>query len=66
MFKEFLVIFVAIFAVVPTWGNTWDNYIDNMIAQSKDASGVAHIDKACIIGLDGGSKWTTDAHANVS
>ena len=43
---------------------TWDSYIDNLIAQSKDASGIAHTDKACIIGLDGGAKWTTDQHPN--
>jgi len=41
---------------------TWDNYIDNLIEQSKDKSGKAHVDKACIIGLDGGAKWTTDKH----
>lgn len=41
---------------------TWDSYIDNLIAQSKDQSGQAHVDKACIIGLDGGAKWTTDQH----
>lgn len=41
---------------------TWDNYIDNLIEQSKDQSGQAHIDKACIIGLDGGAKWTSDQH----
>lgn len=38
---------------------SWDAYIDNLIAQSKDASGTAHCDQACIIGLDG-SPWTTD------
>lgn len=43
---------------------SWDSYIDNLIAQTKDASGTAHADKACIIGLDGGAKWTTDGHAN--
>lgn len=43
---------------------SWDSYIDNLIGNSKDASGSAHIDKACIIGLDGGAKWTTDAHPN--
>lgn len=41
---------------------SWDSYIDNMIAQSKDASGTEHMDKACIIGLDGGAPWTTAAH----
>ena len=40
----------------------WDSYIDNLIAQSKDASGLAHTDKACIIALDGGTKWTSDQH----
>ena len=42
---------------------SWDSYIDNLIAQTKDAAGTAHCDKACIIGLDG-SPWTTAAHAN--
>jgi len=42
---------------------SWDSYIDNLLAQTKDASGTAHADKACIIGLDG-SKWTTDGHQN--
>lgn len=42
---------------------SWDSYIDNLISQSKDAAGTAHCDKACIIGLDGGSKWTTDGHS---
>ncbi|KAJ7377475.1 hypothetical protein OS493_028917 [Desmophyllum pertusum] len=41
---------------------SWDDYIDNLIAQSKDSSGHAHADKACIIGLDGGAKWNTDQH----
>lgn len=43
---------------------SWDSYIDNLVAQSKDASGTAHTDKACIIGLDGGAAWTTAGHAN--
>ena len=43
---------------------SWDSYIDNLIAQSKDASGAFHVSKACIIGIDGGAKWTTDGHAN--
>ena len=43
---------------------SWDSYIDNLIAQTKDASGTAHCDKACIIGLDGGAGWTSDGHAN--
>ena len=42
---------------------SWDGYIDNLIAQTKDAAGAAHCDKACIIGLDGGAPWTTAAHA---
>ncbi|XP_033731542.1 profilin-like [Pecten maximus] len=41
---------------------SWDSYIDNLLAQSKDASGTAHADKACIIGIDGGAPWTTDSH----
>ena len=43
---------------------SWDGYIDNLCAQSKDSSGTAHTDKACIIGLDGGAKWTTDGPAS--
>lgn len=43
---------------------SWDSYIDNLIAQSKDATGATHVDKACIIGLDGGAKWTSDGHAS--
>ena len=42
---------------------SWDSYIDNLIAQSKDSSGTAHIDRGCIIGLDGGAAWTTAGHA---
>lgn len=42
--------------------STWDSYIDNLIEQSKDESGQAHVDKACIIGIDGGAKWTSDQH----
>jgi len=42
---------------------SWDSYIDNLIAQTKDASGAAHCDKACIIGKDG-SRWTTSGHQN--
>ena len=45
---------------------SWDSYIDNLLAQSKDTSGSAHADKACIIGLDGGAPWTTAGHASVS
>lgn len=43
---------------------SWDSYIDNLVAQSKDASGTAHCDRACIIGLDGGAPWTTADHPN--
>jgi len=43
---------------------SWDSYIDNLVAQSKDAEGTEHTDKACIIGLDGGAPWTTAEHAN--
>lgn len=43
---------------------SWDSYIDNLIAQTKEASGTTHADRACIIGIDGGAKWTTDGHAN--
>ncbi|XP_033110607.1 profilin [Anneissia japonica] len=43
---------------------SWDSYIDNLLAQTKDSSGAAHADKACIIGLDGGAPWTTAGHAN--
>lgn len=43
---------------------SWDSYIDNLIAQTKDSSGAAHCDRACIIGLDGGAPWTTAAHAS--
>ena len=41
---------------------SWDSYLDNLVVHSKDATGATHIDKCCIIGLDGGGKWTTDAH----
>ena len=43
---------------------SWDSYIDNLVAQSKDGSGAAHTDRACIIALDGGAAWTTAGHAN--
>jgi len=43
---------------------SWDSYLDNLVAQTKDASGTAHVDKACIIGIDGGAPWTTSGHAN--
>ena len=42
--------------------SSWDGYIDNLIAQTKDANGVAHCDKACIIGLDDGGCWTSREH----
>ena len=42
---------------------SWDSYTDNLIAQTKDSSGTAHSDKACIIGIDGGAAWTTAGHA---
>ena len=37
----------------------WDGYIDAIINYSDDSA-----DKACIIGLDSGVKWTTDQHPN--
>lgn len=43
---------------------SWDSYLDNLVAQSKDAAGTAHVDRACIIGIDGGAAWTTEGHAN--
>jgi len=36
---------------------SWDGYIDTITGQSAD-----QCDQACIIGLSGGGKWTTDAH----
>lgn len=42
---------------------SWDGYIDNIISQSKDASGTTHVDKAAIIGMDGGGSWTTPGYA---
>lgn len=41
---------------------SWDSYLDNLVAQTKDASGTAHADRCCIIGIDGGAAWTTAAH----
>jgi len=41
----------------------WDDYINRLIASTRDAKGVAHCDKVCIIGLDG-SFWTTTNHPN--
>jgi profilin len=55
--------FVYIYQITTT-NMSWDSYIDNLVAQSKDSSGTAHCDRACIIGLDGGAPWTTAAHAN--
>lgn len=43
---------------------SWDSYIDNLISQSKDAVGAVHVDRACIIGLDGGAVWTSSSHPN--
>ena len=43
---------------------SWDSYIDNLIEQSKDQSGTAHVDRACIIGIDRGTPWTTTSHSN--
>ncbi|XP_071959987.1 profilin-like [Antedon mediterranea] len=58
-------IFLVCFSLVnPVYTQSWDSYIDYLIAQTKDASGTEHADQACIIGLDGGAKWTTDGHAN--
>ena len=42
---------------------SWNDYIDNLIAQSRDSFGNPHVDRACVIGLDG-SKLTTDDHPN--
>ena len=43
---------------------SWDSYIDNLIEQTKDANGIAHCDKACIIGLNDGAYWTSTNHPN--
>ena len=43
---------------------SWDSYIDNLIAQTKDAGGTAHCDRACIIGIDGGAPWTSAGHSS--
>lgn len=42
---------------------SWDSYLDNLVSQSKDGAGCAHVDKAVIVALDGGAKWTSDGHA---
>ena len=34
---------------------SWDSYIDSLIAFSRDVNGNSHIDKACIMGMDGGN-----------
>lgn len=41
---------------------SWDSYLDNLSAQSNDATGRAHCDKAAIISLDGGASWTSPNH----
>ena len=43
---------------------SWDSYLDNLCAQAKGTDGSSHIDKCCIIGLDGGAPWTTNTHPN--
>lgn len=43
---------------------SWDAYIDGLIYRTRDGSGISYIDKACIIGIDRGIKWTTDSHSN--
>lgn len=43
---------------------SWDSYIDNLVGHSKDPTGTCHVDRACIIGLDGGAPWTTAGHPN--
>ena len=45
---------------------SWDGYIDNIIQRTRAQNGEIHSDKASIIGLANGAKWTSDAHANVS
>lgn len=37
---------------------SWNAYVDNLIVQSRDPSGVAHVDRAAIVGMDG-SVWTS-------
>ena len=44
--------------------SSWDSYIDNLIERSRDQSGTAHVDRACIINIDGGGLWTTHRHPN--
>ena len=40
---------------------SWNSYIDTVKAYSRDATGKEHIDRACIIGLDG-VRYTDDTH----
>ncbi|KAK6166926.1 hypothetical protein SNE40_023526 [Patella caerulea] len=56
--KTLLVGLLALCLVNSCFCNSWDAYIDNLIAQSKDTSGVEHVDKASIFGLDT-SRWTS-------
>ena len=60
----FLLVVLQVKGLRMKHAGSWDAYIDNIIAQSKDSSGTPSIDKAVIIGLDGGEKWTTDSHPN--
>ena len=57
-------VFLVSVMVVMMVAGSWDSYIVNLIAQSKDASGTAHVDRAAIIGLDGGAAWTSSSGAN--
>lgn len=44
---------------------SWNTYINSIIDNSKDPQNKEfHIDQSCIIGLDGGAKWTSDDEAN--
>jgi len=52
----------AILCLVWKDNMSWDSYIDNLVAQSKDGGGQTHVDKACIIGIDGGAQWTSNDH----
>ncbi len=45
---------------------TWDSYIDNMMHQARDEDGKTHVSHACIIAMDGGGRWTSDQHPQVS
>ena len=44
--------------------SSWDSYIDNLIERARDQSGTAHMDRACIINIDGGGLWTAPTHPN--